>query len=336
MGKVTKCMEAKVATPLPVPVTVVNVPLLNIFIRFLEETVASFTQAKKDKLCADLINAAQYDPSLINCQVSSVVPSESGRRKLSRFLLQSGGVNVTTEMTFTVADAGEVDSAFAAASNLTVALSDPTQATEIIGQNSTVEGVDQTTESEIVPVDPPPPSPPSPPPAPTAPYDPVATASTACAPGIVVSWKAPGFSSNITEYFVSCTSSVAAPLNATVAAAFRQANFSTVAGAQYTCSIFSKGPSGTSTPATASPVTYRYELLGDVHVDDIPFCSDADLLLFLLQLSIKVPSCGPNRGDSLGCDRSTVAENCELDCSAFARTSCDRLQGILQNQRWNQ
>ena len=256
-GKLNVCMQAKNAAPLPAPATIVRVPVLSIFLTFLGETVQSFTQEKKDKLCSDLINASKYDPTLIVCSVVSVVPSIPVTKK--RALLQATGVNVTTDMIFNVLDATETSSAFTAAEDLIAVLSNETSATEILGPNTTVSQVTETTQEDLVPVNPPPPGPtPSIPSPPTAPYDPTAEPAFGCVPRLDVSWKEPGFTSTITEYIVSCESSGAPTVNKTVGASVTSASLDVEVSNQYICTVVSQGPTGTSDEATTQPVTYRY------------------------------------------------------------------------------
>ena len=258
LGRLSSCIQAEVTATLPVPATIVEVPLLEIAVRFIGETVESFTQAKKDKLCDDLKNAAAYDPSLIDCQVVSVVPAGAESRMYQRRLSQASGVDVTTDLTFNVVDSTEVESANTAAQDLTSTLGNSEEVNRVLGPNTTVEKIEETKKSEVVPVNPPPPAPPAPPAAPTEPYDPVAQASSGCSPALLISWKAPGFSTTITEYLVSCDASEGAAVTKTVPADSNSVLLPVVVGRTYTCSVSSKGPSGTSTPASMAPVTYRY------------------------------------------------------------------------------
>ncbi len=129
--------------------------------------------------------------------------------------------------------------------------------TDTLTQNDTAvtaelaTGLEGTVEVADVVTEPPFPSP-------LPPTNVVANGAAGCTPSLTVSWVAPQKSSTITGYAVSCTSSTAPTVSKTVGATQVSVTLSVQAGKAYTCSVVSQGPSGSSQPATASPVTYRY------------------------------------------------------------------------------
>jgi hypothetical protein len=94
--------------------------------------------------------------------------------------------------------------------------------------------------------------------APSPPANVVATASGLCTPAIDVSWQAPGSGRIVTEYVITCVSSTSAPSSATVPGSATTASVAVLTGVEYQCSVFSNGPSGTSSSVAASPVAYEY------------------------------------------------------------------------------
>ena len=144
------------ASPPPPPpaVVAVEVPVLNVQISFVNETVASFGSEKQQNLCKSLVSMSIYDPALVTCTVVRVRPAIDRRRTL----LQSG-IIADSQMTFRVTDASQVEAATQAAQQTSQDLQNPEMTSAVLGEGAQVDGVEETSETEVVPADPPEPEP---------------------------------------------------------------------------------------------------------------------------------------------------------------------------------